>query len=86
MSYGVPVIASNRMSVPEVAGDAALIVDPDNIKALAEAMHKMIIDEKLREYLVKKGYKRVEYFSWEKAAKKTLAVFENVYKNDKGLG
>ena len=79
MACGTPVVASNRMSVPEVAGDAALIVDPDNIGEMAEAIYRVITDEKLRESLIKKGYERVKQFSWEKTARETLRVFEEVY-------
>jgi|Deesub1362A_J573_1020465.scaffolds.fasta_scaffold00599_15 glycosyltransferase involved in cell wall biosynthesis len=79
MACGTPVVASNRMSVPEVAGDAALIVDPDNIEEMAEAIYRVITDEKLRERLIKKGYERVKQFSWEKTARETLRVFEEVY-------
>ena len=83
MSCGTPVVASNRMSIPEVAGDAALIVDPDNIEEMAEAIYKVINDEKLREDLIKKGYKRVKQFSWEKTAMETLRVFKELYASEK---
>lgn len=79
MACGTPVVASNRMSVPEVAGDAALIVDPDNIEEMTEEIYRIITDEKLRESLVKKGYERVKQFTWEKTAKETLKVFEEVH-------
>lgn len=78
MACGTPVVASNRMSVPEVAGDAALIVDPDNIEEMAEAIYRVIRDEKLRESLIRKGYERVREFSWEKTARETIKVFEEV--------
>lgn len=79
MACGTPEVASNRMSVPEVAGDAALIVNPDNIEEMAEAIYRVIMDESLRAKLIEKGYERVKQFSWEKAAKETLEVFEEVY-------
>ena len=79
MACGTPVIASNRTSIPEIVGDAGLIVDPDNIEELAEAIWKVLTDKKLRENLIKKGYERIKQFSWEKTAKETLKVFEEVY-------
>ena len=79
MTCGTPVIASNRTSIPEIVGDAGLIVDPDNIEELAEAIWKVLTDKKLRENLIKKGYERIKQFSWEKTAKETLKVFEEVY-------
>ena len=79
MACGVPVIGSTRCSIPEIIGDAGLIVDPDNIEELAEAIWKVLTDKKLRENLIKKGYERIKQFSWEKTAKETLKVFEEVY-------
>lgn len=78
MACGTPVVASNRMSVPEIAGDAAVIVDPDNIEEMAEAIYRVITDENLREKLIRKGYERVREFSWEKTARETIKVFEEV--------
>jgi glycosyltransferase involved in cell wall biosynthesis len=79
MACGTPVIASNRMSVPEIGGDAALIVDPDNVREMSEAIYRVISDEKLKQTLIKKGYERVRKFTWEKAAQETLEVFREVH-------
>ena len=79
MACGTPVVASNRMSVPEIGGDAALIVDPDNVREMSEAIYRIIIDEKLKETLIKKGYERVRKFTWEKTAQETLKVFREVH-------
>jgi len=78
MASGTPVIASNRCSVPEIVGDAGLIVDPDNVEALAEAILRVLKDQQLRQRLVQRGYKRAEAFTWEKAARETLDVLEEV--------
>lgn len=75
MSAGTPVIASNRMSVPEVVGDAGLIVDPIDNKALGQAMLRLASDETLRRTLAEKGRKRVADFSWARAAEQMLVVF-----------
>jgi glycosyltransferase involved in cell wall biosynthesis len=71
---GVPVITSNTSSLPEVAGDAALLVDPHDVDAIAEAMHRLVTDEALRTELARRGLENVQRFSWEKCARETLAV------------
>jgi len=76
MSYGVPVICSNNSSLPEVAGDAALLVDPNNIQEISEAMSKVFNDD-LRNKMIKKGFENVERFSWEKCARETMNVLLN---------
>ncbi|MBW1690536.1 MAG: glycosyltransferase family 4 protein [Deltaproteobacteria bacterium] len=75
MACGTPVISSNISSMPEIAGDAAILVDPYNVVALAKAMHKVLTDGKLRKVLIKKGFGRVKNFSWEQCATDTLKVF-----------
>ena len=75
-NMGVPVLTANNSSLPEVAGDAALLVDPTDIEAIADAMLKLSKDESLRQRLIAAGYENVKRFSWEKAAKETLAVLE----------
>jgi glycosyltransferase involved in cell wall biosynthesis len=77
-SCGVPVITSNTTSLPEVAGDAALLVDPENPKAVAEAVVKLMEKPALRRQLVERGLKRAKLFQWDKTAKETLAVYESV--------
>jgi len=71
---GVPVITSNTSSLPEVAGDAALLVDPHDVEAIAEAMYRLVTDEALRTELARRGLENVQRFSWEKCARETLAV------------
>ena len=71
---GVPVITSNTSSLPEVAGDAALLVDPHDVDAIAEAMTRLVTDEALRAELARRGLTNVQRFSWEKCARETLAV------------
>ncbi len=78
MAHGVAVIGSNRGSVPEVIGNAGLVVDPDNIYELAEAIFKMVTDEGLRRKFIRRGFERIKQFSWEKTAKETQRVFEKV--------
>lgn len=81
-SQGVPVLTSSRSSLPEVAGDAALLVDPEDVDEIAQAMLRLSRDEELRAELVAKGHENVKRFSWEKAARETLAVLKRAMKQD----
>lgn len=81
--YGVPIMTSNNSALPEVAGDAALLVDPTDIDAIADAMLRLSRDEELRQQLIAAGYENVKRFSWEKAAQETLAVLEEAARGDK---
>ncbi len=74
--YGAPVITANNSSLPEIAGDAAILVDPLDVDAIADAMLRLSQDEALRQKLIAAGYANVKRFSWEKAARETLAVLE----------
>lgn len=76
MACGTPVITSNVSSLPEVAGDAALLTDPNDIEDLAAAITTILSDESLRNKLKACGLKRSLEFSWEETAKKTLEVYE----------
>jgi len=76
MACGVPVITSNISSLPEVAGDAALLVNPMNVEEIARAVETLKRDRKLREKMRKKALERAKLFSWEKAAKETLKIYE----------
>ena len=75
MQCGAPVITSNVSSLPEVAGDAALLVDPHSVDALAHAMGRLADDETLRRDLSRKGLEQAATFSWERCANETLAVY-----------
>jgi glycosyltransferase involved in cell wall biosynthesis len=75
---GLPVITSNTSSLPEVAGDAALLVDPHDVDAIADAMYRIITDRDLAAELTRRGHENVKRFSWEKCARETLAVLESV--------
>lgn len=73
-AYGVPVMTATNSALPEIAGDAALLVDPTDVDAIADAMLRLSRDEPLRQKLIAAGYENVKRFSWEKAARETLAV------------
>lgn len=76
--HGVPVMTANNSALPEIAGDAALLVDPTDVDAIADAMLQLSQDEALRQRLIAAGYENVKRFSWEKAARETLAVLVKV--------
>ncbi|MFV1950846.1 MAG: glycosyltransferase, partial [Nitrospinota bacterium] len=78
MACGVPVITSNTSSLPEVVGDAGILVDPFDIEGLTEEMYKVLSDYELRREMSWKGIKRARMFSWEKTVKETLRVYEEV--------
>jgi glycosyltransferase involved in cell wall biosynthesis len=79
MACGTPVITSNTSSLPEVVGDAALLIDPHNASELAQAMIRLLEDERLREELRQKGYARAQLFTWPKSASKMLSVYQRLY-------
>jgi glycosyltransferase involved in cell wall biosynthesis len=78
MACGAPVICSNRSSLPEIAGDAALFFDPLRVDALEELIYNVLINRELREKMSKAGMDRARHFSWEKTAQKTLEVYRRV--------
>ncbi len=75
MAHGTPVLASNCSAMPEVAGGAALLVDPLNI---GDALLRLADDESLREDLTRRGFERVQQFTWESALEKTWAVYDEL--------
>ncbi len=85
MSMGVPVVTSNISSLPEVVGDNAVMVDPNNVKSIKDGIEEVLIDTELKDRLSKTGLDRAKLFSWEKAAKETLAVFEESLSYSAGL-
>lgn len=78
MSCGTPVITSNVSSLPEIAGDAALLTDPENVSKIRKSMEDVLTDNELRKELVKKGIKRAAEFTWEKTALETAKVYKSL--------
>jgi glycosyltransferase involved in cell wall biosynthesis len=78
MACGTPVVTSNVSSLPEVVADAALLVAPDDVPGLTVALWRGLTDESQRAELVEKGFRRTKCFSWEKAARQTLAVYQSL--------
>ena len=84
MACGVPVIASNTSSVPEVVGDAALLVSPTEPEAFAEAILRVRSDDSLRKALIEKGLNRAAGFGWDRAASQLLDCFGRVVTEKQG--
>lgn len=78
MACGTPVVASNVSSLPEVAGEAALLVDPHDTEALTEALVRVLTDVELRQSLRQRGLQRARQFTWRAAAEETLRVLKEV--------
>lgn len=83
MVYGTPVLTSNTSSMPEVAGEAGVLVDPLDIESIGEGLRHLIENATLRTDLAEKALKNGERFSWERAADQLVSVFERVIENDR---
>lgn len=77
MACGVPVLTSSTSCFPEVAADAALLVDPHSTEAIADGLWRMLSDTTLRESLIRKGLARAATYSWDRTARATLDVYRN---------
>ena len=78
MAHGVPVLTSNVSAMPEVAGDAALLVDPLDVASISQGLWKMTNDSGLRDELIQRGLRRSGEFSWEKAVGETWQVYQEL--------
>jgi len=79
MSCGTPVICSNRTSLPEVVGDAAIVLDPDDIHEMVESMYSVLTNSTLRADLQVRSLQRATQFNWSKTASETIATFEEAF-------
>ncbi|TCW40349.1 glycosyltransferase involved in cell wall biosynthesis [Thermohydrogenium kirishiense] len=84
MACGCPVITSNTSSLPEVVGEAGIMVNPYNVEEIARAIDLVLLNENLRREMIEKGLKQAKKFSWRKTAEETLKVYEDVYKETFG--
>jgi glycosyltransferase involved in cell wall biosynthesis len=80
MASEVPVLTSSVSAMPEVAGDAALIVDPYSVEAIAKGLDALLLDEALREDLVGKGRQQVSRFDWDKSASTLWSIVDHAYR------
>ena len=78
MAAGIPVVAANRAALPEVCGDAAMLVDPEDVSAIHAALDQLMRDEALAAALARRGLARAGQFSWEQAAGQTWNVYQRV--------
>lgn len=79
MACGCPVITSNVFAIPEVVGDAAIVLtDPLDAGALVEAIRQVVYDPALRERLIERGFQRVKQFDWEESARNVMRVYEGL--------
>jgi glycosyltransferase involved in cell wall biosynthesis len=78
MAHGTPVVTSNTSSLPEVVGNAAVLVNPENVFEIMRAIHRVLLDQPLREKLKQRGYEQVQRFSWEASAARILQVYSEV--------
>ena len=78
MACGTPAITSTDASLPEVAGDAALLVAPEDVTGIAGAIERVLEDEDLRSDLIRKGYRNIERFSWRRAAAETIDLYHEI--------
>ena len=76
MPFGVPALTSSISSMPEAAGDAAILVDPANVTSIADGLQKMMENDEFRAQLASRAKANAARFSWERAAKEMLGIFE----------
>ena len=76
---GIPVLTSNRAAMLVVAGDAALLVDPEDDEALRDGLHRLLDDDHLRRVLRERGLARAERFTWDETFEATLAAYRRVF-------
>jgi len=78
MAHGTPVLTSNTSSIPEVVGNAAVLVNPENLFEMMRALQRVLLDQPLREKLRQAGYEQVKKFSWDLSVAKVLASYREV--------
>jgi glycosyltransferase involved in cell wall biosynthesis len=78
MAHGTPVVTSNSSSLPEVVGNAAVLVNPENVFEIMRALHRVLLDQGLRDKLKQRGYEQATKFSWEASTRQILSVYREV--------
>ena len=82
MAHGTPVVTSNVSSLPEVVGNAAVLVNPENVFEIMRALHRVLIDKTLRDRMKERGYLQATKFSWDKSVRRVLDVYRQVAQDD----
>ena len=78
MAHGTPVVTSNVSSLPEVVGNAAVLVHPENVFEIMRALHRVLLDQPLRERMKQRSYRQVTKFSWEKSVRRIMDAYQEV--------
>ncbi|MFZ0536167.1 MAG: glycosyltransferase family 1 protein [Candidatus Sulfotelmatobacter sp.] len=78
MAHGTPVVTSNVSSLPEVVGNAAVLVHPENVFEIMRALHRVLLDQPLREKMKERSYRQAAKFSWEKSVRRIIDVYQEV--------
>ena len=78
MAHGTPVVTSNVTSLPEVVGNAAVLVHPENVFEIMRALHRVLLDQPLREKMKERSYRQAAKFSWEKSVRRIMDVYQEV--------
>jgi glycosyltransferase involved in cell wall biosynthesis len=78
MAHGTPVVTSNTSSLPEVVGNAAVLVNPENVFEIMRALHRVLLDRPLRDKLKMRGYEQAKRFSWDASARQILRTYHEV--------
>jgi glycosyltransferase involved in cell wall biosynthesis len=81
MAHGTPVVTSNTSSLPEVTGNAAVLVNPENVFEIMHALHRVLLDQSLRERMKQRALEQSKRFSWDSSVRRILAVYEEVAGN-----
>jgi glycosyltransferase involved in cell wall biosynthesis len=86
MAHGTPVVTSNTSSLPEVVGNAAILVNPENVFEIMRALHRVLLDQGVREKIKQRSYAQAKKFSWEASAQRILNIYEEVAGKQAGGG
>ena len=78
MAHGTPVVTSNVTSLPEVVGNAAVLVHPENVFEIMRALHRVLLDQPLREKMKERSYRQAAKFSWEKSVRRIMGAYQEV--------
>jgi glycosyltransferase involved in cell wall biosynthesis len=78
MAHGTPVVTSNTSSLPEVVGNAAVLVNPENVFEIMRALHRVLLDQSIRDKIKQRGYEQGKKFSWDASARRILEVYTEV--------
>src|SRR5579859_2308211 len=78
MAHGTPVVTSNASSLPEVVGNAAVLVNPENVFEIMRALHRVLMDKPLRDRMKERGYRQAQRFSWESSVRRVLEAYREL--------